>query len=198
MTVIVGSGSNDTRHSVELTKMAAEAGADAALIDAVLRAAQPGRNSPALEAVAARSLFPGFECRLQHSLPAPGSTCPQFPPPNWRRSTKSRRSNRPMTTISADRGADVLRPATTAPSSDNGSLAGRAASVASTPTTAACGTIWDLWQEWPSRRGRGPDNQLQPLYEARWVSSSTRFRSRPRAAPRPASSDHAPAAAGSS
>ena len=44
--LVCGTGTNDTRHSCELTKRAAEAGADASLVVVpVLQQAQPGRDS---------------------------------------------------------------------------------------------------------------------------------------------------------
>ena len=97
-TVICGTGTNDTRHSVELTKAAAEAGADAALV------VTPYYNKPNragirahFEAIAAA--VPELPIlAVQHPLAGrrqrPDPSCS----PSWPRSTTSSPSSRPTTT----------------------------------------------------------------------------------------------------
>ena len=89
VTLILGTGSNDTRHSVELTKMGAEAGADAGLI------VTPYYNRPTqagimghFEAIAEGS--PGFPLvALQHPRPDRGEHAPGAAGRTRDRSTKS-------------------------------------------------------------------------------------------------------------
>ncbi len=94
--LICGTGTNDTRHSGELTKMAAEAGADAALVVCpYYNKPNPAGIRAHFEAVAAA--VPELPM-IAYNIPSrviinvdPGRL------PNWARSTMSSRSSRPTT-----------------------------------------------------------------------------------------------------
>lgn len=166
ITVILGTGSNDTRHSVHLTNMAAEAGADAGLI------VTPYYNRPTpagirghFEAVAAGS--PGFPL-IAYNIPS--RTGVNMPPdllaelgqiPELVAVKQANDDD-----LGPIEGLDVLA------GNDGGFLPtlkfGGAGGilVASHLDGGRMRTIWDLWQEGRHDEAEQLDNQLKPLYEA--------------------------------
>ena len=96
--MICGTGTNDTRHSRELTKMAAEAGADASLVVAPYynkpnRAGLRAHFEAVAEAVPELPMVMyNIPSRVIVNMPAPSSW------PSWPRSTTSSPSSRPTTT----------------------------------------------------------------------------------------------------
>ncbi len=166
ITVILGTGSNDTRHSVELTKMAAEAGADAGLI------VTPYYNRPNeagirghFEAIAEGS--PGFPL-VAYNIPV--RTGVNMPPaflaelaaiPELVAVKQANDDD-----LGPIEGLDVLA------GNDGGLLPvlkfGGAGGilVASHLDNGRMRTIWDLWQEGRHDEAEALDNQLRPLYEA--------------------------------
>lgn len=169
ITVILGTGSNDTRHSVQLTKMAADAGADAGLI------VTPYYNRPTragilghFEAIAEGS--PGFPL-VAYNIPARTGV------------------NMPPDLLAELGGIDEVRAVKQANDDDLGPVEGieilAGNDVGFLPTLKFGGaggilvashldngrmrTIWDLWQEGRHDEAEALDNQLQPLYEAMGV-----------------------------
>ena len=107
-TVICGTGTNDTRHSVELTKAAAEAGADGGPgRHAVLQQAQPRRDPRPLRGDRRGRPGPAPD-RLQHPLAGGDQRAARPISPSWPRSTASSRSSRRTTTSSARSRASAL------------------------------------------------------------------------------------------
>lgn len=166
ITVILGTGSNDTRHSVHLTNLAAEAGADAGLI------VTPYYNRPTeagirrhFEAVAEGS--PGFPL-IAYNIPS--RTGVNMPP---RLLAELGRIPELVAVKQANdddlgpiEGLDVLA------GNDGGFLPtlkfGGAGGilVASHLDNGRMRTIWDLWQEGRHDEAEELDNRLKPLYEA--------------------------------
>ena len=169
VTVILGTGSNDTRHSVELTKMAAEAGADGGLI------VTPYYNRPTqagirghFEAIAQGS--PGFPL-IAYNVPS--RTIVNMPP-----SLLAELGQIPEVVavkqandedLGPIEGLDLLagNDVTFLPALKVGGVGGIL--VASHLDNGRMRTIWDLWQEGRHDEAEALDNQLQPLYEAMGV-----------------------------
>ena len=108
-----GTGSNDTRHAVELTRARDGARASTAILSrhAVL---QPARTARAHRATTARSpRRPTSRSCSTTSRRARRSTCPTTCSPSSRRSTASTASSRPTTTTSRRSTASSSTPATT-------------------------------------------------------------------------------------
>jgi len=169
VTVIVGSGSNDTRHSVELTKMAAEAGADAALIVTpyYVRPNRAGIRRH-FEAVAEGS--PGFPI-VAYNIP---SRTGINMPPEFLAELAQIDEVKAVKQANDDdlgpiEGLDVLagNDGTFLPTLKFGGAGGIL--VASHLDNGRMRTIWDLWQEGRHNEAEALDNQLQPLYEAMGV-----------------------------
>ncbi|HMU27800.1 MAG TPA: 4-hydroxy-tetrahydrodipicolinate synthase [Solirubrobacterales bacterium] len=169
VTVIVGSGSNDTRHSVELTKMAAEAGADAALIVTpyYVRPNRAGIRRH-FEAVAEGS--PGFPI-VAYNIP---SRTGINMPPEFLAELAQIDEVKAVKQANDDdlgpiEGLDVLagNDGTFLPTLKFGGAGGIL--VASHLDNGRMRTIWDLWQEGRHDEAEALDNQLQPLYEAMGV-----------------------------
>jgi 4-hydroxy-tetrahydrodipicolinate synthase len=169
VTVIVGSGSNDTRHSVELTKMAADAGADAALIVTpyYVRPNQAGIRGH-FEAVAEGS--PGFPI-VAYNIPS--RTGINMPPEflaelaQIEEVTAVKQAN--DDDLGPIEGLDVLagNDGTFLSTLKFGGAGGIL--VASHLDNGRMRTIWDLWQEGRHDEAEALDNQLHPLYEAMGV-----------------------------
>ncbi|MCB0829868.1 MAG: 4-hydroxy-tetrahydrodipicolinate synthase [Solirubrobacterales bacterium] len=169
VTVIVGSGSNDTRHSVELTKMAAEAGADAALIVTpyYVRPNQAG---------------------IRGHFEAVAEGCPGFPIVAYNIPSRTG-INMPPEFLAELAEIDEVKAVKQANDDDLGPiegldiLAGNDGTFLSTLKFGGAGgilvashldngrmrTIWDLWQEGRHDEADALDNQLRPLYEAMGV-----------------------------
>ena len=169
VTVIVGSGSNDTRHSVELTKMVAEAGADAALIVTpyYVRPNRAGIRRH-FEAVAEGS--PGFPI-VAYNIP---SRTGINMPPEFLAELAQIDEVKAVKQANDDdlgpiEGLDVLagNDGTFLPTLKFGGAGGIL--VASHLDNGRMRTIWDLWQEGRHDEAEALDNQLQPLYEAMGV-----------------------------
>ena len=169
VTVIVGSGSNDTRHSVELTKMAAEAGADAALIVTPYYV-RPNRAGIMghFEAIAGGS--PGFPL-VAYNIP---SRTGINMPPDFLAELAGIDEVKGVKQANDDdlgpiEGLDVLagNDGTFLPTLKFGGAGGIL--VASHLDNGRMRTIWDLWQEGRHDEAEALDNQLQPLYEAMGV-----------------------------
>ncbi|HRV60239.1 MAG: 4-hydroxy-tetrahydrodipicolinate synthase [Solirubrobacterales bacterium] len=169
VTVIVGSGSNDTRHSVELTKMAAEAGADAALIVTPYYV-RPNRAGIMghFEAIAGGS--PGFPL-VAYNIP---SRTGINMPPDFLAELAGIDEVKAVKQANDDdlgpiEGLDVLagNDGTFLPTLKFGGAGGIL--VASHLDNGRMRTIWDLWQEGRHDEAEALDNQLQPLYEAMGV-----------------------------
>lgn len=166
ITVILGTGSNDTRHSVQLTNMAAEAGADAGLI------VTPYYNRPPeagirghFEAIAQGS--PGFPL-VAYNIPS--RTGVNMPP-----SLLAKLGEIPELVavkqandedLGPVEGLDVLAGNDVGflPTLKFGGAGGIL--VASHLDNGRMRTVWDLWQEGRHEEAEALDNQLQPLYEA--------------------------------
>lgn len=169
VTVILGTGSNDTPHSVRLTRMAADAGADAGLI------VTPYYNRPNqagirghFEAIAEGS--PGFPL-VAYNIPA--RTGVNMPPEflaelgqiDEVKAVKQANDD----DLGPIEGLDVLA------GNDSGFLTtlkfGGAGGilVASHLDGGRMRTIWDLWQEGRHDEAEALDKQLRPLYEAMGV-----------------------------
>ena len=74
VTIIGGTGSNDTRHAVHLTERATELGVDATLsVTPVLQPAEPAGDHASLRGD--RAGHRSSDHALQHPAPAPGRTC---------------------------------------------------------------------------------------------------------------------------
>ena len=166
VTVIVGSGSNDTRHSVKLTAMAAEAGADAALIVTpyYVRPNQEGIRRH-FEAVAEGN--PGFPL-VAYNIP--GRTGINMPPDFLAElaqidEVKAVKQANPDD-LGPIEGLDVLAGDDTSflPTLKFGGAGGIL--VASHLDNGRMRTIWDLWQEGRHDEAEALDNQLKPLYES--------------------------------
>lgn len=169
VTVILGTGSNDTRHSVELTKMAAEAGADGGLI------VTPYYNRPTeagikghFEAIAEGS--PGFPL-IAYNVPS--RTIVNMSPALLAELAKipevvavKQANDEDLGPIE---GLDVLagNDVTFLPALKIGGVGGIL--VASHLDGGRMRTIWDLWQEGRHDEAEALDRQLQPLYEAMGV-----------------------------
>lgn len=169
VTLILGTGSNDTRHSVELTKMGAEAGADAGLI------VTPYYNRPTqagirghFEAIAEGSS--GFPL-VAYNIPARTGV---NMPPELLAELGQIEEVKAVKQANDDElgpidGLEVLA------GNDSGFLPtlkfGGAGGilVASHLDNGRMRTIWDLWQEGRHDEAEALDNQLQPLYEAMGV-----------------------------
>lgn len=166
VTLILGTGSNDTRHSVELTKMGAEAGADAGLI------VTPYYNRPTqagirghFEAIAEGS--PGFPL-VAYNIPA--RTGVNMPPELLEelghieevKAVKQANDDElgPIEGLVVLAGNDSRFLPTLRFGGAGGIL------VASHLDNGRMRTIWDLWQEGRHDEAEALDNQLQPLYEA--------------------------------
>lgn len=164
--VILGTGSNDTRHSVQLTSMAAEAGADGGLI------VTPYYNRPTpagirahFEAVAAGS--PGFPL-IAYNIPS--RTGINMPPELLAEMAEIpelvavKQANDddlgPIDGLDVLAGNDVGFLPTLKFGGAGGIL------VASHLDGGRMRTIWDLWQEGRHEEAEALDRQLQPLYEA--------------------------------
>ena len=169
VTLILGTGSNDTRHSVELTKMGAEAGADGGLI------VTPYYNRPTqagirghFEAIAEGSS--GFPL-VAYNIPARTGV---NMPPELLAELGQIEEVKAVKQANDDElgpidGLEVLA------GNDSGFLPtlkfGGAGGilVASHLDNGRMRTIWDLWQEGRHDEAEALDNQLQPLYEAMGV-----------------------------
>jgi 4-hydroxy-tetrahydrodipicolinate synthase len=169
VTVILGTGSNDTRHSVELTKMAAEAGADGGLI------VTPYYNRPTeagikghFEAIAEGS--PGFPL-IAYNIPA--RTGVNMPPAllaelgriDEVKAVKQANDDDlgPIDGLDVLAGNDVGFLPTLKFGGAGGIL------VASHLDGGRMRKIWDLWQEGRHDEAEELDHQLKPLYEAMGV-----------------------------
>lgn len=166
VTVILGTGSNDTPHSVRLTRMAAEAGADAGLI------VTPYYNRPNqagirghFEAIAEGS--PGFPL-VAYNIPARTGV---NMPPDFLAELAQIDELKAVKQANDDdlgpiEGLDVLAGNDVGflPTLKFGGVGGIL--VASHLDNGRMRTIWDLWQEGRHDEAEALDNQLQPLYEA--------------------------------
>jgi 4-hydroxy-tetrahydrodipicolinate synthase len=169
ITVIVGTGSNDTPHSVRLTRMAAEAGADAGLI------VTPYYNRPNragirghFEAIAEGS--PGFPL-VAYNIP---SRTGVNMPPDFLAELAQIDEVKAVKQANDDdlgpiEGLDVLAGNDVGflPTLKFGGVGGIL--VASHLDNGRMRTIWDLWQEGRHDEAEALDHQLQPLYEAMGV-----------------------------
>ena len=169
VTVILGTGSNDTRHSVELTRMAAEAGADAGLV------VTPYYNRPPeagilghFEAIAEGS--PGFPL-VAYNIPS--RTGVNMPPALLAElarldELKAVKQANPDDLGPID-GLDVLAgdDVSFLPTLRFGGAGGIL--VASHLDNGRMRRIWDLWQEGRHDEAEELDHQLRPLYEAMGV-----------------------------
>ncbi|MBN8865981.1 MAG: 4-hydroxy-tetrahydrodipicolinate synthase [Solirubrobacterales bacterium] len=169
ITVILGSGSNDTRHSVELTKMAAEAGADAGLI------VTPYYNRPNeagirghFEAIAEGS--PGFPL-VAYNIPSRAGVnmSPAFLAELAKIPEVQAVKQANDDELGPIEGLDVLAGNDSGffPTLKFGGAGGIL--VASHLDNGRMRTIWDLWQEGRHDEAEALDNQLRPLYEAMGV-----------------------------
>lgn len=169
VTVILGTGSNDTPHSVRLTRMAADAGADAGLI------VTPYYNRPNqagirghFEAIAEGS--PGFPL-VAYNIPA--RTGVNMPPEFLAELAQIDEVKAVKQANDDDlgpiEGLDVLAGNDVGflPTLKFGGVGGIL--VASHLDNGRMRTIWDLWQEGRHDEAQALDNQLQPLYEAMGV-----------------------------
>lgn len=169
ITVILGTGSNDTRHSVHLTRMAAEAGADAGLI------VTPYYNRPTeagirghFEAIAEGS--PGFPL-VAYNIPS--RTGVNMPPALLAElgqipevvAVKQANDDE----LGEIEGLDVLAGNDTGflPTLKFGGVGGIL--VASHLDNGRMRRIWDLWQEGRHDEAEALNDQLKPLYEAMGV-----------------------------
>jgi 4-hydroxy-tetrahydrodipicolinate synthase len=169
ITVILGTGSNDTPHSVRLTRMAADAGADAGLI------VTPYYNRPNqagirghFEAIAEGS--PGFPL-VAYNIPArtgvnmPPDFLAQLAQIDELKAIKQANDD----DLGPIEGLDVLAGNDVGflPTLKFGGVGGIL--VASHLDNGRMRTIWDLWQEGRHDEAEALDHQLQPLYEAMGV-----------------------------
>ena len=169
VTVILGTGSNDTRHSVELTKRAAEAGADGGLIVTPYynRPTEPGILGH-FEAVAEGS--PGFPL-VAYNIPSrtgvnmSPSLLAELGRIDEVKAVKQANDDElgPIEGLDVLAGNDVGFLPTLKFGGAGGIL------VASHLDNGRMRTIWDLWQEGRHDEAEALDNQLQPLYEAMGV-----------------------------
>ncbi len=169
VTLILGTGSNDTRHSVELTRMAAGAGADGGLI------VTPYYNRPNRAGIighfaAVAEANPGFPL-VAYNIPA--RTGVNMPPdllaelgqiPEVAAVKQANDDD-----LGPIEGLDVLAGNDVGflPTLKFGGVGGIL--VASHLDGGRMRTIWDLWQEGRHDEAEALDNQLQPLYEAMGV-----------------------------
>lgn len=166
VTLILGTGSNDTRHSVELTRMAVAAGANGGLI------VTPYYNRPNragiighFEAIAKAN--PGFPL-VAYNIPA--RTGVNMPPDLLAELAQIpevvavKQANDDE--LGPIEGLDVLAGNDTGflPTLKFGGVGGIL--VASHLDNGRMRTIWDLWQEGRHDEAEALDNQLKPLYEA--------------------------------
>ena len=167
--IILGTGSNDTRHSVELTRMAVDAGANAGLI------VTPYYNRPNRAGIighfsAIAEANPGFPL-IAYNIPArTGVNMPadllaelgQIP-----EVVAVKQAN--DDDLGPIDGLDVLAGNDVGflPTLKFGGVGGIL--VASHLDGGRMRTIWDLWQEGRHDEAEALDNQLQPLYEAMGV-----------------------------
>ncbi len=169
VTVILGTGSNDTRHSVNLTNMAAEAGADAGLI------VTPYYNRPTQAGIkghfaAIAEGSPGFPL-VAYNIPS--RTGVNMPP-----ALLAELGRIPEVVAVKQANDDDLGPIEgldILAGNDSGFLPtlkfGGAGGilVASHLDNGRMRTIWDLWQEGRHDEATALDHQLKPLYEAMGV-----------------------------
>lgn len=169
ITVILGTGSNDTPHSVRLTRMAADAGADAGLI------VTPYYNRPNqagirghFEAIAEGS--PGFPL-VAYNIPARTGV---NMPPDFLAELAQIEEVKAVKQANDDdlgpiEGLDVLAGNDVGflPTLKFGGVGGIL--VASHLDNGRMRTIWDLWQEGRHDEAEALDHQLRPLYEAMGV-----------------------------
>ena len=171
--LICGTGTNDTRHSRELTKMAAAAGADASLVVApYYNKPNPAGLRAHFEAVAAAvpelpMVMYNIPSRVVINMP-PGAARRAR-----RRSTTSSPSSRPTTTSWARSRASRSSPATTTPSFACSSSAAPAASPSPRTSSAhQMREMWDAAQAGDIERAREIDAELTPLYEGLSVTTN--------------------------
>jgi 4-hydroxy-tetrahydrodipicolinate synthase len=169
ITVILGTGSNDTPHSVRLTRMAAEAGADAGLI------VTPYYNRPNragirghFEAIAEGS--PGLPL-VAYNIPARTGV---NMPPDFLAELAQIDEVKAVKQANDDElgpieGLDVLAGNDVGflPTLKFGGVGGIL--VASHLDGGRMRTIWDLWQEGRHDEAEALDHELRPLYEAMGV-----------------------------
>ncbi|MCB0870360.1 MAG: 4-hydroxy-tetrahydrodipicolinate synthase [Solirubrobacterales bacterium] len=167
--LILGTGSNDTPHSVRLTAMGAEAGADGGLI------VTPYYNRPNqagirghFEAIAGAN--PGFPL-VAYNIPARTGV---NMPPDFLAELAQIEEVKAVKQANDDdlgpiEGLDILagNDGTFLPTLKFGGAGGIL--VASHLDNGRMRTIWDLWQEGRHDEAEALDNQLQPLYEAMGV-----------------------------
>ena len=167
--LILGTGSNDTPHSVRLTAMGAEAGADGGLI------VTPYYNRPNqagikghFEAIAEAN--PGFPL-VAYNIPARTGV---NMPPDFLAELAQIEEVKAVKQANDDdlgpiEGLDILagNDGTFLPTLKFGGAGGIL--VASHLDNGRMRTIWDLWQEGRHDEAEALDNQLQPLYEAMGV-----------------------------
>jgi len=166
VTVVAGTGSNDTRHSVELTKRAADAGAHAALIVTpyYVRPNQTGIRRH-FEAVAAGN--PGFPI-VAYNIPSRAgiNMPPDFLAELARIDEVVAVKQANPDELEPIEGLDILAgdDSSFLPTLKIGGAGGIL--VASHLDNGRMRTIWDLWQEGRHDEAEALDNQLQPLYES--------------------------------
>ena len=166
VTVVAGTGSNDTRHSVELTKRAADAGAHAALIVTpyYVRPNQTGIRRH-FEAVAAGN--PGFPI-VAYNIPSRAgiNMPPDFLAELARIDEVVAVKQANPDELGPIEGLDILAgdDSSFLPTLKIGGAGGIL--VASHLDNGRMRTIWDLWQEGRHDEAEALDNQLQPLYES--------------------------------
>ncbi len=167
--IILGTGSNDTRHSVELTRMAVDAGANAGLI------VTPYYNRPNRAGIighfsAIAEANPGFPL-IAYNIPArtgvnmPADLLAELGKIPEVVAVKQANDD----DLGPIDGLDVLAGNDVAflPTLKFGGVGGIL--VASHLDGGRMRTIWDLWQEGRHDEAEALDNQLQPLYEAMGV-----------------------------
>lgn len=169
VTLILGTGSNDTRHSVELTRMAVDAGANGGLI------VTPYYNRPTeagirghFEAIAEAN--PGFPL-IAYNVPS--RTILNLSPDLLAELAKIpevvavKQAN--DDDLGMIEGMDLLAGNDVGflPALKLGGVGGIL--VAPHLDNGRMRTIWDLWQEGRHDEAEALDNQLQPLYEAMGV-----------------------------
>ena len=166
--LICGTGTNDTRHSIELTKAAAEAGADAALVvtpyynkpnpaghPRPLRGDRRGRSRAAAD-------------RLQHPLAGGRQRAARSCSPSWRKidnvvAVKQANNDelRPIEGLD-----DPRRQRQHLPARRSRSAAPAASSSPRTWSAPQMREMWDAAQAGDIERAREIDAELRPLYEA--------------------------------
>ena len=166
VTVVAGTGSNDTRHSVELTKRAVDAGAHATLIVTPYYV-RPNRTGIRRHFEAVAEGNPGFPI-VAYNIPSRAGI---NMPPDFLAELAQIEEVVAVKQANADElgpieGLDILAgdDSSFLPTLKFGGAGGIL--VASHLDNGRMRTVWDLWQEGRHDEAMALDNQLQPLYES--------------------------------